>query len=77
MPLFSSIPSDLDGGVHGHLGLGLDDASYFAFTNEHYVRPVHPGPSNIQPGTAHHEAICLRDEHATAIRVKTLTLKVP
>ena len=38
----ASVQSDLGGGAHGHLGLVLDDATYFALTGHHCVRPVYP-----------------------------------
>ena len=46
--------TELGGGNHGHLGLVLDDATYFAATNAHYIRPPFPGPLVIPAGTALH-----------------------
>lgn len=65
----ASVQSDLGGGAHGHLGLVLDDEAYHAATGEHYVAPNHPGALVIQAGTALHEAVRLREEHAEHIRV--------
>ena len=65
----ASVQSDLGGGIYGHLGLVLDDATYFRLTNSHYVTPVHPGPLLIGEGTALHEAVRVREEHVEAIRL--------
>ena len=56
------------GGVHGHLGLVLDDATYHAATGHHYVIPIHPGALVIPAGTALHEVVRLREDHCDAIR---------
>ncbi len=70
----SSVQSDLGGGAFGHLGLILDDAPYHALTGHHYVRPVHPGLINIVHGTALHEVVRLREEHAEAKRLHRETI---
>ena len=59
----ASVQSNLGGGAHGHLGLVLDDESYFTATGHHYIAPIHPGNLVIPAGTAHHEAVRLRDEY--------------
>jgi hypothetical protein len=65
----ASVQSELGGAAFGHLGLVLDDATYHRLTNNHYVAPPHPGPLVIPAGTAHHEAVRLRDEHREAIQL--------
>ena len=52
-----SVVSDLGGGGFGHLGLVLTPAEYALIANVPYTRPIHPGPLDIQAGTAHHEAV--------------------
>lgn len=73
----ANVQSDLGGGAFGHLGLVLDDATYQALTNnQQYTRPPHPGPLAIQAGTAHHEAVRLREEHAENVRLFRETIDV-
>ena len=38
----ASVPSDLGGGAHGHLGLVLDATEYVAVTTTPYFRLTHP-----------------------------------
>ena len=72
----ASVQSDLGGGLYGHLGLVLDDATYYRLTNSHYVTPVHPGPLTIAENTALHEAVRRREEHVEAIRLFRETVDV-
>ena len=45
----ASVPSDLGGGDHGHLGLVLTAQEYLQVSEtQPYVRPVHPGSLNLQ-----------------------------
>ena len=62
-----SVASTLGGGIHGHLGLVLSNAEYDRITNVPYVRPPHPGPLIIAPGTAAHEAARLQRDHREII----------
>jgi hypothetical protein len=72
----TSVQSDLGGGQFGHLGLVLDDATYNGLTGQNYVRPLHPGALVIPTGTAHHEAVRLREEHSENIRLFRETVDV-
>lgn len=62
-----SVQSDIGGGTFGHLGLVLDDTKYYDLTGHHYIRPLHPEALVVVAGTAHHEAVRLREEHAENI----------
>ena len=68
--------SDLGGGQFGHLGLVLDDTTYYDLTGSHYVRPVHPSILLIPKDTTHHEAVRLREEHNENIRLFHETMDV-
>ena len=46
-----SVYSHLGGGAHGHLGLLLSPAQYALLSPVPFLRPVHPGPLAIPPGT--------------------------
>jgi hypothetical protein len=72
----ASVQSDLGGGLYGHLGLVLDDATYYRLTQNHYVAPVHPGQLVIPDQTALHEAVRRRDEHNDNIRLFRETIDV-
>ena len=72
----SVVLSDLGSGGFGHLGLVLTPAEYASIANVLYTCPVHPGPLDIQPGTAHHEAVRLRDDHREIISLFRETLQV-
>ena len=50
------MPTDLGGGVNGHLGLLLTPAEYTIFSPIPYVRPLHPEALNIPLGTTQHES---------------------
>ena len=65
----AAVTSDLAGGRHGHLGLVLTAAEMLSVTAIPYVKPVHPGPLVIPPGTTQHETNRLREDHKTAIRL--------
>ena len=68
----TSVHSDLGGGQFGHLGVVLDDITY----QTHYVSPIHPGILLIPQGTAHYEAVRLREEHNENIRLFLETIDV-
>ena len=72
----ASVQSDLGGGMFGHLGLVLDDATYHRLTTHHYVSPVHPGILAIPVGTALREAVRMREEHQESIRLFRETVDV-
>ena len=58
----TGISLDLGGGVHGHLGLALNDIEYDLIgPGTPYTRPGHPGATpNI--GATQHETLRLREE---------------
>lgn len=64
-----SVPSNLGGGTHGHLGLVLSPDTYALLSNIPFDRPNHPGPLAIPPGTINHMANTIRDQHNEALRV--------
>ena len=68
--------TELGGGNHGHLGLVLDDATYFEATGEHYMRPPFPGLLIIPAGTALHEAHRLTNEHIEAKALYRTTIDI-
>ena len=71
-----SVVSDLGGGQFGHLGLVLSPEDYALISDIPYVRPEHPGVLDIPVGTAHHEAVRLRDEYHENNRLFRETLQV-
>ena len=71
----ASVPSDLGGGIYGHLGLVLSAAEYAPITPQAYIRPADPGALQIAHGTPVHDALCLRDTHERAIRKYKETLE--
>ena len=52
----TSVPTDLGGGDHGHLGLVLTATEYANISATPYLKPVHPGILTIPVGTAQHAA---------------------
>ena len=50
----SSVPSNLGGGLHGHLGLILTPAEYANVTPTAYLRPNPPPPLTIAIKTMSH-----------------------
>ena len=64
----ASIPSTLGGGAHGHLGLVIPLAEYALLSNFPYIRPLHPPPFFIPPGTDATVATMLRDNHIENLR---------
>ena len=65
----ASVPCDLGGGAHGHLGLMLTGAEYSNVAHIPYVRPIHPGVLLIPPATPNYEATRLTSEHKERIRL--------
>ena len=63
------VPSNLGGGMHGHLALVLSPTQYAMISNTPFVRPAHPGPFFYPPGTSDINIRLLRDNHAEATRV--------
>ena len=59
-----SVPSNLGGGIFGHLGLVIPPDRYNLISNVPFIRPNHPGPLVIPPGTAQHAAATMREIHA-------------
>ena len=72
----TSVHSDLGGSQFGHLGLVIDDTTYHNLTGTDCVCPIHPGILLIPQGTAHHEAVRLREEHNENIRLFCETIDV-
>ena len=66
-----AVPSNLGGGNLGHLGLVIPPNRYNLLSNVPFVRPNHPGPLAIPPGTAQHAAATMRDLHQEQLRVFT------
>ena len=64
----SSVPSNLGGGLHGHLGLILTPAEYANVLPTAYLRPTPPPPLTIAPGTPVHTAMRAREDHQEAVR---------
>ena len=66
----TSVPSNLGGGAHGHLGLILSAAEYaIVVPNSPFVRPAHLGSLTIAPNTLHHVAATQKEIHEEALRV--------
>ena len=65
----ASVPCDLGGGNHGHLGVVLTQVEYSSITITPYVRSVHSGIVNIAVGTPNYEATRLCYNIKEAIRL--------
>ena len=65
----SSVPSNLGGGNHGHLGLILSPQTYAMVSNLPFVQPAHPGPLAIPVGTTAAMASVLREQHQENVRL--------
>ena len=63
------VPSNLGGGLHGHLALVISPAQYSMLSNTPFVRPAHPGPFFYPPGTSEINIRLLRDNYTEAVRV--------
>jgi len=66
-----SVPSNLEGGALGHLGLVLSPNDYALISNVPFVRPTHPGTLTIRHGTSRNTATNMRDHHMEQLRVFT------
>lgn len=64
----SSVPSNLAGGNHGHLGLVLSAQTYAMVSNTPYFAPAHPGVLTIPAGTSAVMATVLREQHVENMR---------
>ena len=64
----SSVPSNLGGGNHGHLGLVLSPATYALLANTPFATPAHPGALVIPPGTTAAMSTVLREQHTELMR---------
>ena len=62
--------------VTWHLGLVLSPVEYVLISNVPYVRPAHQGALIIPHGTAHHDAVRLREEFQENIRLFRETIQV-
>ena len=65
----ASVPSDLGGGGHRHLGIMSTGPEYTLVSEVPYARPVYPGPLVIPPGTAGYMRSEMRDDHKEGVRV--------
>ena len=68
----ASVPSDLGGGGHGHLGKVLTPAEYALVSPVPYVNPIHLGPLVIPAGPPAVPAYMrqeMRDTHKEQVRV--------
>jgi hypothetical protein len=65
----SSVPSNLGGGNHGHLGLVLSPATYALVSNTPFVTPAHPGVLAIPNGTTAAMSTVLKDQHTERMRL--------
>ena len=67
----ASVPCDLGGGAHGHLGLVLTAADYALVTAVPYIRPNHPGPLTLPAGAGvtNLQREIARDDHKENLRV--------
>ena len=73
----SSIPSNLRGGIHGHLELVISSSEFNNFTGENYIKTSHPGPLQIPPGTQIHGHLHLWKDHQNELNLfcETVALK--
>ena len=62
-----TIPSNLGGGAHGHLGLVLNAAQYALLSNAPFIRPAHPGTLVIPPNTTQHMYTTMREQHTETL----------
>ncbi len=64
-----TVPSNLGGGNHGHLGLVLSPATYALVANTPFDTPIHPGALAIPQGTSAAMSTVLREQHTERMRV--------
>ena len=65
-----TVPSELGGGTHGHLGLLCDAATYAAIPGTTpYIRPTTPGLLIIPAGRTQHQIAQQQTHHAERLRV--------
>ena len=72
----ASVPSNLGGGLYGHLGLVLDATEYINVSPTPYVHPPLPLALDIPAGTPVHTALRLKTDNDEAIRLHRETLSV-
>ena len=65
----STISSEFGGGIHGHLGLVLQEEEYQRISNTPYKRLDYLGWLNIPMGTIQHESTRLHNEHKEAVKL--------
>ena len=65
----ASVPCDLEGGAHGHLGVMLTGPEYANLLVTNYMRPLHPGILNIKEGATNYESTRLLNEHKELLRL--------
>ena len=59
----ASVPCDVGGGNHGHLGLIMTTVEYAYVDPTSYMRPIHPGILVITPGMTQYNATIPREQH--------------
>ena len=62
------IPSNLGGGLHGHLGLVIPTSEYNNISGCHFIKPVFPEKLQIPNNSAPHDAIRMHEEHNKTIK---------
>ncbi|GAX14227.1 hypothetical protein FisN_1Hu418 [Fistulifera solaris] len=63
-----AIRSVRGGGAHGHLGVAMPDAEYFALTNQHFIPPPNPGlPPVPQQGDTNYVLTATRQAYDAAV----------
>ena len=72
----ASVPCDLGGGAHVHLGIMLTRSEYANISVVDYVRPVHLGILNIPVGITSYETTRLTSKHKELLRVNRETNNV-
>ena len=65
----SSVSSELGGGAHYYLWLGITDGEYVNITATPYICPAHPGPMEISVLMAQHLETRMREDHKALIQV--------
>ena len=64
-----TVPSNLGGGQHGHLGLVLSPTKYALISNTPFVKPAHPGVYVADPANTQHMQKTLENQHKERLRV--------
>ena len=65
----TTVPSNLGGGQHGHLGLVLTPTKYALISQTPFVKPAHPGVYVPDPNNTQHMQLTLEKAHKERLRV--------